>query len=204
MVELLKIKQAIIVEGKYDKIKLSSIVDALIIDVDGFHIFKDKKKCELIKNLAKSCGIIILTDSDHAGNLIRNHINNFVKNGKIYNAYIPEILGKEKRKDKPSSQGLLGVEGVEKDVILSALNKLRFDDFSDSSSEDLITTMDLYRLGISGGENSSLIRAKLLKFLDLPTNLSKNNMIKILSKYTSLEQLTELVAQIKEEIKNGW
>lgn len=203
MVELLKIKQALIVEGKYDKIKLSSIVDALIIDVDGFHIFKDKKKCELIKKLAESCGIIILTDSDNAGNMIRNHINNFVKTGKVYNAYVPEITGKERRKDKPSSQGLLGVEGIEKDVIISALRKIGLDDTFEKATENPISTSDLYQLGVSGGENSAFIRAKLLKALDLPTNLSKNNLIKILPQYISLEKLTELVAQIKEEIING-
>ncbi len=201
---MIKLNQAIIVEGKYDKIKLESLLDALIIDVNGFHIFKDKEKCELIKEIAKKTGIIIFTDSDNAGALIRNHINNIVKDGKVFNAYIPEILGKEKRKAKSSSQGFLGVEGVEKEIILNALKKIGvLSQINDTVIKKEITSLDLYNLGLSGKENSKVIKEKLLKRLQLPTNLSKNNMLKILSIYSNLNEITKFVEEIKEEIENG-
>ena len=119
---MIKLKQAVIVEGKYDKIKLGSILDAVIITTDGFGIFKDKEKTELIRSLAQTCGVIILTDSDSAGFKIRNHIKGCVKDGKVVNVFIPEITGKEKRKEKPSAEGLLGVEGVSREVLEKALN----------------------------------------------------------------------------------
>ena len=109
---MIKITQPIIVEGKYDKITLCNVVDTLIIATNGFSIFKDKEKCELIRTLAKRDGVIVMTDSDSAGNLIRSHIKNIVNGGKIINVYLPMIKGKEKRKTSYSKEGLLGVEGM--------------------------------------------------------------------------------------------
>ena len=142
---MIKIEQAIIVEGKYDKIKLSSIVNAVIIVTNGFGIFKDEEKLELIRYYARKTGIIILTDSDSAGFQIRNHIKGAVKNGKIYNVYIPDIMGKEKRKVKPSAEGKLGVEGVEKKIILKAFENagITASESSDNSIPE-ITKTDLY------------------------------------------------------------
>ena len=200
---MLSISQAIIVEGKYDKIKLSSIVDSLIIEVGGFGIFKDKEKCELIKSLAEKSGIIVLTDSDSAGAMIRNYINDIVKNGQIYNAFLPEIKGREKRKTKDSAEGFLGVEGVDKNTIIEALNKCGISYTDTEPNKSSITADDLYRLGLSGGENSTLLRNALLRHYKLPTKISKNNIIKILSQYTTVEDLEKTVANIKEDLLNG-
>ena len=120
---MITLKQAVVVEGKYDKIKISSFIKAIIITTDGFGIFKNKSKREFIKKLAKTNGLIILTDSDRAGQIIRSHIKSFVQNGRIYNAYVPQILGKESRKTAPSKEGILGVEGLEKKIIVKALEK---------------------------------------------------------------------------------
>ncbi|MBQ4247912.1 MAG: toprim domain-containing protein, partial [Ruminococcus sp.] len=120
---MIKINEAIIVEGKYDKIKLSSIVDAVIIITNGFGIFKDEEKLGLIRYYAQKTGIIILTDSDAAGRKIRGYIKGAVKGGKITNVYIPDVFGKEKRKTKPSAEGKLGVEGIDVDTLLEAFRK---------------------------------------------------------------------------------
>lgn len=121
---MIQIKQAVIVEGKYDKIKVSNILDTLIIETDGFGIFKDKNKQKLIRRLAETRGILILTDSDSAGFTIRSFLNGIVPKEQLINVYIPDIFGKEKRKSEPSKEGKLGVEGVKSDVIIDALKKL--------------------------------------------------------------------------------
>ena len=123
---MIRINQAVIVEGKYDKIKLSSIIDGIIIVTNGFRIFKDTEKLELIRYYASTTGIIILTDSDSAGRKIRGYIKGAVNGGDIRNVYIPDILGKEKRKEKPSAEGKLGVEGVDADILLDALEKVAY------------------------------------------------------------------------------
>ena len=120
---MIKLRRAVIVEGKYDKIKLSSLLDTVIITTDGFGIYKDKEKTELIRTLASTCGIVILTDSDSAGLKIRNHIKGCCKNGDIINVFVPQIKGKEKRKAVPSSEGYLGVEGLDTEILESALKK---------------------------------------------------------------------------------
>lgn len=195
---MIKIEQAIIVEGKYDKIKLSSIVNAVIIVTNGFGIFKDEEKLELIRYYARKTGIIILTDSDSAGFQIRNHIKGAVKNGKIYNVYIPDIMGKEKRKVKPSAEGKLGVEGVEKKIILKAFENagITASESSDNSIPE-ITKTDLYMLGLSGGNNSSILRKKLLTYLKLPSLLSANSMLEVLNTMMSYDELKEIMDKIQ-------
>lgn len=195
---MIKIEQAIIVEGKYDKIKLSSIVNAVIIVTNGFGIFKDEEKLELIRYYARKTGIIILTDSDSAGFQIRNHIKGAVKNGKIYNVYIPDIMGKEKRKIKPSAEGKLGVEGVEKKIILKAFENagITASESSDNSIPE-ITKTDLYMLGLSGGNNSSILRKKLLAYLKLPSLLSANSMLEVLNTMMSYDELKEIMDKIQ-------
>ncbi|MFR0880917.1 MAG: toprim domain-containing protein [Oscillospiraceae bacterium] len=195
---MIKIEQAIIVEGKYDKIKLSSIVNAVIIVTNGFGIFKDEEKLELIRYYARKTGIIILTDSDSAGFQIRNHIKGAVKNGKIYNVYIPDIMGKEKRKVKPSAEGKLGVEGVEKKIILKAFENagITASESSDNSIPE-ITKTDLYMLGLSGGNNSSILRKKLLAYLKLPSLLSANSMLEVLNTMMSYDELNEIMDKIQ-------
>lgn len=201
---MIKLSQAIIVEGKYDKIKLASIFDALIIELNGFGIFKDKEKAQLISALAKSRGIIILTDSDSAGNIIRNHIKNIVKDGKIYNAYVEPIKGKEKRKAHSSAEGLLGVEGMEKQSIIDAVKRCGIEDgFREIADNDRITNLDLYNFGISGGKDSKTLRTALLKHLKLPQNLSKNNLLRILEYQYTRTELAEILTKIMGDSYGG-
>ena len=143
---MISIKEAIIVEGKYDKIKLSSIVDAVIIVTNGFGIFKDSEKLELIRYYAEKTGILILTDSDSAGRKIRGYIKGAVPNGSVRNVFIPDVFGKEKRKEKPSAEGKLGVEGIDKKLILEAFRKAGVTSEERTSAPD-ITTAVLYELG---------------------------------------------------------
>lgn len=199
---MLKLKQAVIVEGKYDKIKLSTIIDALIIDVGGFHVFKNKETIELIKLMANTCGIIIMTDSDSAGMLIRNKISQIALGGKIYHAYVPEVLGKEKRKTKHSAEGLLGVEGMDKKYILAALQRCGLDTDNDGLNTYKFTTLDLYELGLTGKEYSKELRSRLLERLNLPKCISKNNLLKVLGYIVTLEQLREICNEIGGNI-NG-
>ena len=153
MEEKIKLSQAVIVEGKYDKIKLSNILDAFIIETNGFGIFKDKEKLSFIKRLARERGIIILTDSDHAGFMIRNYISSGVPKEQIINVYIPDIFGKEKRKTEPSKEGKLGVEGMSSQVILRALDRAGVTS-AKSLCENPVTTVDFYDLGLTGGVGS--------------------------------------------------
>lgn len=196
---MIKISQAIIVEGKYDKIKLSGIVDTVIIEVNGFQIYKDREKAELIKYLASTCGIIIMTDSDSAGLLIRNKIKEIANGGKIYNAYIPEIIGTEKRKSQSSKEGLLGVEGVNKDIIISALEKCGISSRESIPMSDMITDVSLYNLGLSGSIDSKMLRSKLLRHLNLPVGLSKNNLLKILQMQMSETELKNILDELRRQ-----
>jgi ribonuclease M5 len=186
---MIKIKQAIIVEGKYDKIKLSGIVDAVIVATNGFSLYKDKEKQELIKTLAEKTGIIILTDSDSAGFKIRAHLRNIVKKGEVINVYIPDIFGKERRKNEPSKEGKLGVEGMSEEVLIKAFEKAGVTSRESKPKENPITKADLMDMGLVGGENSAAARRELQKKLGLPELLSANMLIEILNvMYSSKEE----------------
>ncbi len=178
---MIKIKQAVIVEGKYDKIRLSNIVDAVIIPTNGFSIYKDKDTAELIKTLAKTTGIIILTDSDSAGFQIRSRIRNIVRGGEVINVYIPDIVGKERRKREPSKEGLLGVEGIDDKLLIEAFRKAGVIAEERPPVTDPITKADLLDLGLVGGEGSAARRAELQKRLGLPVRLSANMLLEILN-----------------------
>ncbi len=191
---MIKIKEAIVVEGKYDKIRLSSFIDAVIIVTDGFGIFKDKEKLALVRYYAETTGIVILTDSDKAGFIIRNHIKGAVKKGIIKNVYIPDIFGKEKRKLKPSAEGKLGVEGISNKILTEAFEKAGIS--TGNTAEDSgnkITKTDLYLLGLSGGSGSSELRRRLLSHLNLPTLLSANSMLEVLNTMMNKEELERLM-----------
>ncbi|MGN0621952.1 MAG: toprim domain-containing protein [Porcipelethomonas sp.] len=192
---MLKLKQAIIVEGKYDKIKLSSIVDAVIIPTNGFGIFRDKEKLALIKFYAETTGIIILTDSDSAGFKIRNHIKGTVRNGKITNVYIPDVMGKEKRKEKPSAEGKLGVEGIDKQLILEAFEKAGIT-ADEAPSGPKLTKSDLYEFGLTGGANSTALRKHLLEYLGLPSLLTSNALLEVLNNMMDREELEKVMGKI--------
>lgn len=183
----IKLTEAVIVEGKYDKIKLSNILDAFIIETNGFAVFKDKTKLSFIKKLAKERGIIILTDSDHAGFMIRNYISSGVPKEQIKNVYIPDVFGKEKRKNAPSKEGKLGVEGMTKEVIVEALSKAGVTS-SKSVCSDPVTTVDFYDLGLTGGTGSKAKRKALCKALDLPEFLSTSSLISCINNFMTKEE----------------
>lgn len=183
----IKLTEAVIVEGKYDKIKLSNILDAFIIETNGFAVFKDKTKLSFIKKLAKERGIIILTDSDHAGFMIRNYISSGVPKEQIKNVYIPDIFGKEKRKNTPSKEGKLGVEGMTKEVIFEALSKAGITS-SKSVCSDPVTTVDFYDLGLTGAAGSKAKRKALCKALDLPEFLSTSSLISCINNFMTKEE----------------
>ncbi len=194
---MLKTNKAIIVEGKYDKIKLASIIDAVIIKTDGFKIFKDEEKKLIIKHFAKNSGIIILTDSDTAGFKIRNYIKSFVKDGKIINVYIPDIFGKEKRKNAPSKEGKLGVEGINADILREVFQKAGVLDLENNLEEkEKITVVDFYDDGLMGGQNSSYLRKKLLEKLELPSLLSTKSTLEIINTMLDKSEYRKIVKEI--------
>lgn len=197
---MIKIKQAIIVEGKYDKIKLSGIIDAPIIQTDGFGIFKDKELQCLIRNLAEKRGILVLTDSDSAGFRIRSFIGSTVDTKNIVHAYIPDIFGKESRKTEPSKEGKLGVEGVSEDIIMKALANAGVLCETAEEPERPITKLDLYELGFTGGQDSAKKRAALLKYYSFPARLSANALVKVLNSITTYDQFLEDVKEIEKEL----
>ena len=197
---MIKIKQAIIVEGKYDKIKLSGIIDAPIIQTDGFGIFKDKELQCLIRNLAEKRGILVLTDSDSAGFKIRSFIGSTVDPKNIVHAYIPDIFGKESRKTEPSKEGKLGVEGVSEDIIMKALANAGVLCETAEEPERPITKLDLYELGFTGGRDSAKKRAALLKYYSFPARLSANALVKVLNSITTYDQFLEDVKEIEKEL----
>ncbi len=197
---MIKIEEAVIVEGKYDKIKLSAVLDTVIIETDGFAVFKDKEKQRLIRFLAEKRGIIIMTDSDSAGFKIRSFIKGITKNGNIKNVFIPDIYGKEKRKTEYSKEGKIGVEGMEIQVILEALRKAGVLCLENEKTEGKeITHTDFFEDGISGGENSGEKRKKLAKALDLPEKISSSALLKIINTYMTYDDYKGAVKKCEEQ-----
>ena len=195
---MIKIKEAVIVEGKYDKIKLSGILDTVIIETDGFAVFKDKEKQKLIRFLSEKRGIIIMTDSDSAGFKIRNFINGITKSNNIKNVYMPDVYGKEKRKTEASKEGKLGVEGMKTEVIMSALTKAGVICAENGKNESReITQTDFFEDGISGRENSSELRKALAKELDLPEKISTASLLKIINTYMTYDEYKDAIARAK-------
>ena len=187
----MRIKYPIIVEGKYDKIKLDSLIDATIITTGGFEIFNSKEKALLIKRLCEKDKVILLTDSDGGGHLIRSHIKTMLPPDKIINLYIPRVEGKEKRKRNASKEGFLGVEGIEKDTLLKLLEP--FSDTAEGKAAGGITKSDLYRYGLSGREDSANARKVFLESIGLPGNMSPNAMLSALNILYSKDELEALM-----------
>ncbi len=190
---MLTIRQAIIVEGKYDKIKLDQLVRAVILQTNGFGIFKDKEMLDLIRWYAKTTGILILTDSDRAGFRIRSFLRSAVTEGDIRNIYIPDVFGKERRKEHPSAEGKLGVEGMEAAVLREAFRK------AGVLTEEVpagprITKTDLYLAGLSGGPGSAEARRALQKELGLPTMLSANAFLEVLGSMMTRDEFLEMIS----------
>ena len=194
---MLHTSKAIIVEGKYDKARLSTVIDALIITTDGFGIFNSKEKQTFIKKIANEKGIIILTDSDAAGFKIRNFLKNIVPEDKITHTYIPDIYGKEKRKDAPSKEGKLGVEGVDNAILEKALlNSGLFNSDEKLSEKRLITTADLFDAGLSGGANSAEKRRSLLISMGLPARLTGKNLLSLLNSFMTYDDFIKKTSEI--------
>lgn len=193
---MIHLRQAVIVEGKYDVIRLSNVIDALILKTDGFGIFKDKEKQKLLRRLGEERGLVILTDSDSAGFLIRNFIVNCVPASQCIHVYIPDVFGKEKRKDAPSAEGKLGVEGIKEDVLLEAFRKAGVTATPTDRPRDLITNIDLYEHGLSGTPNSKENRAKLLERLALPARMGTGALVKLLNCFCTKEEFLETVKEL--------
>ena len=197
---MVRIREAIVVEGRYDRNTLSQIVDAPILETNGFGIFKDKKQMELLRKVAKLRGLIVFTDSDGAGFVIRNHLKSAIDGSCLKHAYIPDIPGKERRKSAPGREGKLGVEGMSREIILEALRRAGATiEGEDAPARNGITKQDLVELGLSGGANSAERRQKLLWKLDLPEHMSANAMLQALNLLYSLEELTAVTAGLEQD-----
>ena len=196
---MLNIKQAIVVEGNYDKIKLSGIVDATIVVVDGFMIYKNTKMQNMIKQLADKVGVIIFTDSDMAGFRIRTFLKNILQGKQVYHAYIPDIKGKEKRKDRPSKEGFLGVEGVSDEIIIKSLSDALKGNFEVGAGENVrkVTKTDLFVDGFSGGTNSAIYRERLTDVLKLPKRISANMLLDVINKLYTYDEYKKIVSSVK-------
>ena len=197
---MVKIRECIVVEGRYDKNTLSQIVDAPILETSGFGIFKDKQQQRLLRQIAAKRGMIVFTDSDGAGFVIRNFLRGLIPASQLKHAYIPDIPGKERRKAAAGKEGLLGVEGMTPDIILQALR--RCGATIEGEGErccGTITKQNLMALGLSGGANSSEKRSKLLKKLDFPQHMSSNAMLQSLNLLYTLPELEMLVAELEKD-----
>lgn len=197
---MVKIREAIVVEGRYDKNALSQIVDAPIFETRGFGIFKDPEQLALLRAVAEKRGLIVLTDSDGAGFVIRNHIKSAIPGKYLKHAYIPDVPGKEKRKASPGKEGKLGVEGMTKEVILAALKAsgATMEEGTEGSPQG-ITKQDFVALGLSGMADSSRKRLALQKKLNLPEHMSTNALLQAVNLLYSLETLSELVKALERE-----
>ena len=195
---MVRVKEAIAVEGRYDQNALRQVVDALVVTTEGFGIFKDAEKQALLRSLAERRGLIVLTDSDGAGAVIRGFINGVVDPKRVRHAYIPDVPGKEKRKSSPSKEGKLGVEGMRPEVLLEALRRAgaTLDDCAAEAEGTLTLTLtkaDLFRLGLSGGAGSAEKRKRLQKYLGLPERMSANQLLQVLNIVTTREELENLL-----------
>ena len=193
---MVKIKEAIVVEGRYDKNTLSQIIDAPIFETNGFGIFKDKVQMNLLRQVAKKRGLIVFTDADGAGFVIRNHIKSAIPGQYLKHAYTPDILGKERRKTAPGKEGKLGVEGMRPEVILDALKKAGATIEGEGLSPvNVLTKQDLMELGLSGGADASAKRLVLLKKLNLPAHMSANAMLQALNLLYTKEELLVIMQE---------
>ncbi len=200
-----RIREVIVVEGKYDAVRLHSAVDATVVQTDGFQIFKDEEQLELLRRMARERGLIVFTDSDGAGFVIRSYLSGAVDKAQIKHAYIPEITGKERRKTAPSKEGLLGVEGVDNAVILQALRRAgaTFEDEITSPANGCgLTKADLFEMGLAGGADSAANRQQLQRALGLPAKLSANRLLEVLNTAVSRHEFENAVKTIKKD-SNG-
>lgn len=194
---MLRIKEAIVVEGRYDKNTLSQLVDTVILETGGFGIFKDKEKLALLRRLAEQRGLIVFTDPDGAGFVIRNHLKGAIPPEQVKHAYVPDVYGKERRKRQAGKEGKLGVEGMRPEVLEEALRRAGATFLDEGAAEALprrpITKADLFALGLSGGPGAGERRKALMKALDLPERMSPNALLEVLNALYSYEELEEKI-----------
>lgn len=192
-----KIQEVIVVEGRYDKNALAQVVDATIISLGGFAVFNDREKLALLRRLAEKRGLIVLTDSDGAGFVIRNYLKGALPRDRVKHAYIPDLAGKERRKRVPGKEGKLGVEGMRPEVLLESLRRCGavLEDQTDCRTDtNPITKADLFELGLTGGQGSALRRQALLRRLELPEHLNANAMLEALNLLYDREAFLALAA----------
>ena len=197
---MVKIKEAILVEGRYDANTLHQVVDATIFETAGFGIFKDRQKMDMLRRVAEKRGLIVLTDSDGAGFVIRNHVKSAIPGKYLKHAYIPDVPGKEKRKAAPGKEGKLGVEGMTPEVILSALKAAGATMEGGSPAagpREPITKQDFFEWGLSGGPDSAEKRKKLLKRLDLPERMTANALLQAVNLFCIREELEDILRELK-------
>lgn len=195
-----KVKEVIVVEGRYDKAFLASFLDAVIVETRGFGLFSNKEQLALLRVMAEKRGLVILTDSDGGGFVIRNFLKSALPASLVKHAYIPDIPGKEKRKSSPSKEGKLGVEGMRPEVILEALRRAGATvDGEEGPVRGSLSKADLFALGLSGTAGSAELRQKLLKKLSLPEHMTANAMLDVLNLISNREQLEALISQIREQ-----
>lgn len=195
---MIKLKQALIVEGRYDKNKLAQLFDTLIVEVGGFGVYRDEQQLSLIRTLARTRGIIVLTDADSAGFQIRNYLKGAVFEGEVLHAYIPDLYGREKRKEKASKEGKLGVEGVPNEVLIEAIARCGALSGEDTPTPPPIDRALLYRLGLSGGQNSAALREGVKHALGLPEHMSAAGLASVLGSLVTEEELCALVENLRK------
>lgn len=194
----IKIDRVVVVEGKYDQIKLSSLIDGIIIRTDGFRIYKDKEKAALLRTLGRQKGLLVLTDSDHAGFQLRGYIRSIAKDADIKQVYIPQIKGKERRKQKPGREHLLGVEGIDAQTLYTLLQNAGVSAQKEAAGENArrITKLDFFEDGLSGGADAANRRALLLKRLGLPSYLTANALLEVINSMMTYEEYQTFIKQL--------
>lgn len=197
--EKIRLRETVIVEGKYDRIRLASLCDANIMELGGFRIYHNKERLALIRRIAEKTGIILLTDSDSAGFRLRHYLCSAVPKEQIKNVYIPGIFGKEKRKLRPGKENLIGVEGMTTETLLKAFAASGITPKGETERKPALTAAKLYELGLSGNENSSALREKVCAYFELPKLLSSKALGEVLPILTDEEELREVLRKIREE-----
>ena len=204
---MIRIREAIVVEGKYNKIRLNSAVDALVIETHGFGIFKDRELLNLLRLLAGERGLLVLTDSDSAGFVIRDYLSGVIPPDRIKHAYIPQLTGKERRKTSRSKEGLLGVEGIDCGIIEDAIRRagatIENETANSNDREPPLTKLDLFEAGLTGGEKSAERRRQLLALLGLPKTLSANRLLAVLNATMSRRKFEQTMRDFGWDTQSG-
>ena len=195
---MIRIKEAIVVEGRYDKNALSQVVDAVILETSGFSVFKNDEKLALLRRVAAKQGLIVLTDSDGAGFVIRNYIKGAIPTGQVKHAYIPDVYGKERRKRAPGKEGKVGVEGMRPDVLLQALLRAgaTVEGETPAAPRGELTAADLFLLGLTGREDSAALRGALLRRLELPEHMSAKALLTLLNALYAPDELKNILSEL--------